>query len=459
MNTNNQNTNERPTTATPRAVSSRLQEMLDRYNPGEQLSWPVMAAPQRIPEHCLQTLEAGGPALCAFFAAANRIFLEETRVQPIVEKRYHPNYFRINRAQPDAVPWNPRPDIVPDADWNPKFVELELTVGSRSDGGLMSSLYGNPAHTTSLHLYKEMLERRGLTEHPFVFLTAYHPAYEDLGNDGLCWSAMLREIGVDAWTLTDDDLPYLSYRNRRLRCLRPGRRFEFTHFDRLIDIFEIAETAHAGMRPLLDAYLDGQAVDVNTCKQFLDEKIWMALFWDPRLERLWQRHLSEEHLALLRRLIPFTTFITPDTQVRVGDSLVPIDRLHTVPQEERLFVTKESGTSETAGAAQSFYTLNTEPPRDVREHLLTLAHMGPPSILQDLVESAQIDFEAFDPETNRRMSRKEARVKMTAFYIDGILGDILFIASNKGYAVHNEDYVETVVDRRPVCSGGAERAS
>jgi hypothetical protein len=36
---------------------------------------------------------------------------------------------------------------------------------------------------------------------------------------------------------------------------------------------------------------------------------------------------------------------------------------------------------------------------------------------------------------------------MSAFYIDGQLGDVLLVASNKQYAVHNDDYMETVVAR------------
>ena len=45
------------------------------------------------------------------------------------------------------------------------------------------------------------------------------------------------------------------------------------------------------------------------------------------------------------------------------------------------------------------------------------------------------------------MHQEQARVKMSVFYVDGRLGDVLLIASNKQYAVHNGDYMETVVAR------------
>lgn len=437
----------RPTEAELRAMAERAQALLHKHSPGEKFFFPLTTGPAEIPPHCLREIETAGPSVVAFFHAANRIFKEVPWVRPLLEKRYHPNYRRLNDAQPDAIPWNPRPDIVPDENWNPKFVELEITVAGRAEGAPLNILYGTPPRCTSAHLYKEMLDRRGIADRPLALIAAYHPAYPEIGYDARCFVSVLREIGVNIEAILDEDLPYLSYRNGRLKCLRPGHAFEFTHFDRLIDIFEIAELAHAGMRPLLDAYLDGAATDVNTCKQFLDEKIWLALFWDPRLEADWRRHLPEEALTQLRRVLPFTAFLTEDTKVPLGGKWVPAIRLADVPADERRFITKESGTSETAAAAQSFRVLREMDKKQAREHLRTIVNIGPPSILQELVESARVEFDAYDPEKGEFMHRENARVKMTAFYIDGTLGDLLFISSNKQVAVHDADYMETLVSR------------
>lgn len=431
-----------------RRTQGEVQSLLDRHNPGETLSWPMPALPVEVPDHCLRTMESGGAALLAFFAAANRIFYEHRWVRALVEKRFHPNYRRLNDAQPDALPVNPRPDIVPDEDWNPRFVELELTVGGRSDAALMGEAWGLPRATRSVELYAQMLDERNVKGRPHVLLSAFHPAYAPLVDDAACFASLLREAGAAVEAISDDDLPFLRYERGVIRCLRPGRRFEFATFDRLIDIFEVAELAHPGMRAILDAYLDGQATDVNTCKQFLDEKIWLALFFDPRLESVWRAQLSEEHHLWLRNAVPFTTLVHADSVVPVGDEMVPILRLHELSSQERRFVTKESGTSETAAAAQSFVTLHELSRRQVRRHIRELVYGGgPPTVIQELIESAKISFDARDP-AGKIFRRSGARVKMSAHYINGVLGDILFVASNAAYAVHDADFMEAVV-RRP----------
>jgi hypothetical protein len=194
-------------------------------------------------------------------------------------------------------------------------------------------------------------------------------------------------------------------------------------------------------------YLDGRATDVNTCKQFLGEKIWLALFFDARLQSVWRAQLSEEHHAWLRNALPFTTLVHADSVVSVGDEMVPITRLHELSSEERRFVTKESGTSETAAAAQSFVTLHELSRRNVRRHIRQLVYGGgPPTVIQELVESAKVNFDACEPE-GKVFRRSGARVKMSAHYINGVLGDILFVASNAEYTVHNADFMKAVVRR------------
>ncbi len=46
-------------------------------------------------------------------------------------------------------------------------------------------------------------------------------------------------------------------------------------------------------------------------KPFLEEKLWLALFWSPQLAGFWETSLSEENHALLRECIPFGWVLDP----------------------------------------------------------------------------------------------------------------------------------------------------
>jgi hypothetical protein len=46
-------------------------------------------------------------------------------------------------------------------------------------------------------------------------------------------------------------------------------------------------------------------------KPFLEEKLWLALFWSPQLRGCWESSLGAEHLALLRECIPFGWVLDP----------------------------------------------------------------------------------------------------------------------------------------------------
>ena len=64
-----------------------------------------------------------------------------------------------------------------------------------------------------------------------------------------------------------------------------------------------------------------------------------------------------------------------------------------------------------------------------------------------LIESPRMPFTAIDPETDELKHQDDARVKLSPFYLDGKLTDIRFIASNKKYAVNDEDCVVGVINR------------
>jgi hypothetical protein len=56
---------------------------------------------------------------------------------------------------------------------------------------------------------------------------------------------------------------------------------------------------------------DGRVTFTPPLKAFLEEKLWLALFWTPQLEPYWREALSSEHLDVLRQCIPQGWVVDP----------------------------------------------------------------------------------------------------------------------------------------------------
>lgn len=429
-------------------LKSEFNAKLVRDNPGEWLSWWIAEDAFELPEAVTDKLRRAGPALKQFFKVANQLFLQEPWLQPRLEKKLSPNYALLNRAQSEILPWLPRPDVVLDENWNPKFVELEITVCARFDTAVMAEQYGLDRDKDLVPNYAEYfrLHWPGKT---LALLVAPHPLWWYIIDEAIPFAARLRREGIDTVVLGGEELACLHFNGEQLLLRQQDGSCKQIHvFDRFVDIYEIAELQHPGMAPLLDAYLAGAVTSVNTCKQFLDEKDWMCLFWDPRLRDSWQTELGQAHDALLREMIPRTWLVEPGLKVELasGES-VPLMRLAELPAEQRAFVLKESGTSATSSGAQSLKILS-ELSKAEAETVLQQCLQDPSVVyvIQEIVKSPRISFTALDPKDGGRLiTQHGARMKLSVFYVDDKMTNIKFIASNGEFAVNNRDCVEAVL--------------
>ncbi len=432
------------------AARRALDRELQRFNPGERLSWWISNRAFRVPERAVRLLAGCGPALADFFRVANDLFARHAWIRRRLEKRFTPLYRSLNRAQPDALPRLIRPDVVCDASWTPRLVELEITVGARADTALMARQYGLDPGSGLLRAYGDVVRGLRTEGRHLALVTAPHPFFKDLPDDARAFAALLAEDGAGPVTvLTEDNLGTLRFDGRRLTVnerYAPPRVIDV--IDRFIDIYEIAELQHPGMGALLDAYVAGAVTDLNTCKQFLDEKDWMSLFWAPELRREWLDGLGTDSEARLRELVPRTWILRPDTTVTLpGGEALSLRELCAAPPERRRFVVKESGTSTTSSGAQSLRILHQMAGPEVQALFDRLLGSGPEHVIQELVESPRMPFWALDPETDGVVHQPDARVKLSPFYVDGRLTDIRFVASNHKYAVNDEACVVGVVER------------
>lgn len=112
-----------------------------------------------------------------------------------------------------------------------------------------------------------------------------------------------------------DYVPEMSWLADRLgrRVLRPWEveLFELngTAIYRFFELFDLANVENADA--MLRMAERGELSFTPPIKAFLEEKLWLALFWSPALEDFWNSALSTEHLKLLKRCIPMGWVVDP----------------------------------------------------------------------------------------------------------------------------------------------------
>lgn len=427
-------------------LKQEFNEKLDRDNEGEWLSWWIAEDAFELPEHTIDKLHKAGPALQRFFSVANDLYYQFDWIRDRLDKTLTPNYQLLNNSQQEALPIMPRPDVILDGDWNPYFVELEITVCARFDTAVMEEQYALEVDKGFIRHYANYFNRQwpGKT---LALLTAPHPLWWYIVDEAIPFAERLKREGLNVIVLDGQNIPHLRFDGKQLWLCRRDAAAEPIHvIDSFIDIYEIAELQHPGMAPLLDAYAAGAIGTVNTFKQFLDEKAWMSLFWDPQLRDSWRQRLGESQDTLLRSMIPRTWDVRGDMTIELSDgTCIPLLNIAELPQQQRLFVLKESGTSSTSSGAQSLKVLSEATDEEVRKLLASVIDSGVPHVIQQTIDSPRIGFTALDPEHDKVMVQDNARIKLSAFYLDGALTNIKFIASNSKLAVNDEKCVEGIV--------------
>ena len=78
---------------------------------------------------------------------------------------------------------------------------------------------------------------------------------------------------------------------------------------RFFELFDLANVENADV--MLRMAERGETSFTPPIKAFLEEKLWLALFWSPALEDFWNSALSTVHLVLLKKCIPMGWVVDP----------------------------------------------------------------------------------------------------------------------------------------------------
>jgi hypothetical protein len=120
---------------------------------------------------------------------------------------------------------------------------------------------------------------------------------------------------------------------------------------RFFELFDLPNIRH------WKSMAEGAAKISAPFKPWLEEKLWLALFWSRPLRELWRQELRENHRDALAKLIPRSWIIDPAPLPH--HAVIPSleihgwDELGSFTQKERELVLKLSGFSEKAWGSRS----------------------------------------------------------------------------------------------------------
>ena len=187
---------------------------------------------------------------------------------------------------------------------------------------------------------------------------------------------------------------------------------------RFFELFDLPNIPAA--RAIMEAAANGARV-TPPFKPWIEEKMWLALFWSRPLRQFWRRELSENHWLRLQKHIPQSWVLDPAPlphhAVLPWLNISSWDELKTFSQKERDFVLKVSGFSPEAWGSRGV-TVGSDVPQHewaaaIDGALADFAHH--PHVLMRFAHSRIVEHPYFDPATGELRTMR-GRVRLCPYY-------------------------------------------
>lgn len=156
-------------------------------------------------------------------------------------------------------------------------------------------------------------------------------------------------------------------------------------------------------------------------KPYLEEKLWLALFWLNPLQKWWERNLRKSNYDLLKSIIPPSWVVDP-TPIPPHATLPRLDvnsweQVAEFSQKQREFVLKLSGFSELAWGSRSVKIGHDLPSKDWSEAIKTATKdfQTNPWILQEYQHAKLVEHPYWNPKSNSIETMK-GRVRLCPYY-------------------------------------------
>lgn len=174
-------------------------------------------------------------------------------------------------------------------------------------------------------------------------------------------------------------------------------------------------------RAIMDAAAAGAFRVTPPFKPWLEEKLWLALFWLRPLREFWRRELSERHWLVLQKHIPQSWVLDPAPLPHHAAipwlNIHSWDELKTFSQKERDLVLKVSGFS-----PQGWGSRGVTVGADVSQHdwaaaidTALTAFPDHPHMLMRFVHSRIVEHPYFDPASGEIRTMR-GRVRLCPYY-------------------------------------------
>lgn len=252
--------------------------------------WVLSPEAFGLDERTVSLIRQLGPALRAFQRACNALYFDERHawVARLLDQGKPERVVKLGRLARwrNELPAVLRPDLV-------------LT----EDGVTISELDSLPGG---------------------IGLTAWlNEAYASLGQNVIGGESGMLEAFAQTFPAEDilvsresgDYVPEMEWLAEKLgrRVLRP---WEVQPYElsgaaiyRFFELFDLANVENADA--MLRMAEKGELSFTPPLKAFLEEKLWLALFWSPALEDYWNQELGTKHHELLKKCIPFGWVVDP----------------------------------------------------------------------------------------------------------------------------------------------------
>jgi hypothetical protein len=393
-------------------ILSRLRAAIPAHGLFSEKDWLLSPEPLRLDAALIVQLEKLGHRLERFQRAANELYLRSASgkapawVADYLDRGKPPELIEFSRQKQfrNDVPQVIRPDLL-------------LT----AEGFAISELDSVPGGI-------------GLTA--WLGETYAALGFDVLGGAGGMLAGFRSILGDSAEILVSDEsstyrpeMQWLSqrasesgasWRVQRAEDFLPGSGLQApTSIYRFFELFDLPNIPPA--KSIMDATAAGAVRVTPPFKPWLEEKLWLALFWSRPLREFWRRELSERHWLVLQKHIPQSWVLDPAPlphhAVLPWLNIASWEELKAFSQKERDFVLKISGFSPEAWGSRGV-TVGadvSQPEWSTAIDHAIAAFPHHPHVLMRFAHARIVEHPYFDSETGEIRTMR-GRVRLCPYY-------------------------------------------